>query len=161
MDPAPSAPPAPVAPAPAPAGDATVARDAFERGEVLREEGKWMDAAKAYGKSLDADDSAYLTHVRYQEASIEAGGASTLPAEYDGYLKDSPDAAMKLHRLRLDGAALRIDALQALLKASPGDPFVLLELGRAQLSNRDPAGAKRSLEAAWAQKPDAADVLWL
>jgi len=161
MESAPTAPPEPVAPAPAPAGDATVARDAFERGEVLREEAKWIDAAKAYGKSLDADDSAYLTHVRYQEASIEAGGASALPAEYDALLKESPGSAMKLHRLRLDGAALRIDALNAMLKASPGDPFVLLELGRAQLSNKDPAGAKRSLEAAWAQKPDAADVLWL
>ncbi len=158
MDPAPTAPPQPAAP---PAGDASVARDAFERGEVFREEGKWVEAGKAYGKSLDADESAYLTHVRYQEAIIEAGRGAELPAEYDGLLKESADKALKLHRFRLDAPALRIDALNALLKASPGDPWVLIELGRAQLSNKDPAGAKRSLEAAWAQKPEAADVLWL
>ncbi len=155
MDPAPAAPAAPTP------GGAASARDAFERGEVLREEGKWPEAAKAYGASLDADESNYLAHVRYQEAVGEAGRGADLPAEYDGLLKETATPAMRLHRLRLDSPTLRIDALTALLKATPGDPFVLLELGRAQLSAKDVAGAKRSLEAAFAQKPDAADVLWL
>ncbi len=155
---------APTAPAPAPAAaasDPAAARAHFERAEVFREEGKWTEAAKEYGAALDADESDFLTHVRYQEAVLEVGQGSNLPGEYDALLKDHPEQAMRLHRLRVDAPALRVDALSAMLKAAPGDPWVLLELGRAQLMMRDLPGAKRSLEAAWAQKPDAADVLWL
>ena len=106
MDAAPTAPAAPAAPV----ADAAAARTLFERGEVFREEGKWAEAAKAYGASLDADDSGYLTHVRYQEAVIEVGQGSTLVADYEANLKESTDAAMRLHRLRVDAPALRIDA---------------------------------------------------
>lgn len=138
------------------------AKKHFDQAEVLREEGKWKEAAKEYGASLDADESQYLAHLRYQEAVIEDGDASSLPPEYEETLKKSPnDVASKLHRLRLDGPQVRMDGLLALLKANPGDPMVLLEIGRANLANGDVPGAKKALETVFSQKPDLADALWL
>ena len=138
------------------------AAKSLAQGDLLREEGKWAAAAKAYGHSLDDDESQYLAHVRYQEAVIAIGDASSLPAEYDAIVKDRPtDANARLHRLRCDLPAPRLDALNALLKASPGDPAVLLETGRAQLATGDAAGARKSLDAAYAVRPDLADLLEL
>lgn len=149
--------------APAAAVDRAEARRQFEAGVLAREEGRWGDAAKAFGKSLDADESDYLTHVRYQEAVIEGGEGAALPKDYDELLRDrgATDAFLKLHRLRLDPPASRETALAALLKATPGDPAVLLELGRAQLALDNAAAAKKSLEPAYAARPDLADVLAL
>ena len=159
-DDAPSTAPAKAAPA-ASAPNGAEARKQFDAGDVAREEGRWTDAAKAYGLSLDADERCYLAHLRYQEAVTEAGGASALPTNYDELLVEhgASDPTFKLHRLRLDPPASRTAPLAAVLKASPGDVAALLELGRAQLALGETAAAKRSLEAAYAAKPDFADVL--
>ncbi len=155
-------PPAPAAP-PSGVADPVEARKQFEAGTLAREEGRWIDAAKAFGKALDADESDFLTHLRYQEAVIEGGEGAALPKDYDDLLRErgATIPALKLHRLRLDAPATRAIALAAALKASPGDPSILLELGRAQLALDDVSGAKKSLEAAYAAKPDFADVLLL
>jgi tetratricopeptide (TPR) repeat protein len=134
-----------------------------ELGDVAREEGHWVEAATAYSKALDADEDNYFAHLRYQEAVTEAGSASALVQGYDELLKErgATDRFIQLHRLRLDPAAARITALTALLKATPGDAAILLELGRAQLALGDVGPARKSLEAAFAAKPDFADVLAL
>ena len=158
--------PPPSDPAPKAAADAANPAEAkrhFELGEVAREEGRWVDAANAYSKSLDADESSYLAHLRYQEAVTEAGSASALVQGYDELVKErgATDRLMALHRIRLDPAASRTATLAALLKATPGDAAILLELGRAQLALDDVPAAKKSLEAAYAAKPDLADVVAL
>ncbi len=149
--------------APVASAAAAEAKKYFESGDVAREEGRWEAAATAYSKSLDADESNYLAHLRYQEAVIEAGSASLLVQSYDEQVNEhgATDKSMKLHRLRLEPASARTPALSAMLKASPGDVAVLLELGRAQLALDDVSGARKSLEAAYAAKSDFADVLAL
>jgi tetratricopeptide (TPR) repeat protein len=145
-------------PAPAPVAEANPlaaaeAAKLFERGEVLREEGKWDEAAVAYGGALDHDEGAWVTHVRYQEAVTRAGKKAELPAEYDEMAKKrTGDAAIVLHRMRLDPPVERVAALTKLLRTRPNDPFVLLELGRAQLAAKDQAGARKSLESAYGQR---------
>lgn len=153
------APPPAAPPAEGAAADPMAARKAFEQGELLREEGKFAEAAKAYGASLDADEGQYLVHVRYQQVVARAGGAKELPTEYDAIAKErTSDPAARLHRLRLDAPAARVTALAPLLKAAPSDPQLLLELGRAQLAAGDAVAAKKALEAAFAARPDLADV---
>lgn len=162
-------PPAPVPAGTAPAGTApdgpaapSEARKQFERGLVLREEGKWVDAAQAFGKSLSADENSWDAHVRYQEAVSAAGERAGLVAEYDSLLKTKPDdPLLKIHRLRLDPAAARVDALTAAVKAEPARREYQLELGRALLAVGDLAGAKKALEALWARSPDAGEALGL
>jgi len=158
-----AAPPGSSAPAASAPPDRVEARRQFEAGELAREEGRWVDAAKAFGLALDADESDYLAHVRYQEAVIEGGEGAALPKDYDELLRErgAVDPALRLHRLRVDPPATRAAALATALKATPGDPAVLLELGRAQLALDEVPGAKKSLEAAFASKPDFADVLLL
>lgn len=151
------------APAMADAAPKPVAADGrrqFDAGLVAREEGRWVDAAKAFSAALDADESDYVAHLRYQEAVIEAGEGAGLAAGYDEQLKDHGGAipTLKLHRLRLDPAGARVTPLQAMLKAAPGDVALLLELGRAQLALGDAPAAKKALEAAFASQPDFADV---
>lgn len=154
----------PAAPAEAPAGapDAAAARKAFDQAEVLREEGKWKEAAKAYGKSLDADEGQFLVHVRYQQVVALSGAKAELPAEYDEIVKNRPnDPAAKLHRLRLEPPAVRVATIAPLLKAKPGDAMMLLELGRAHLVLGDGPAAKKALESAFAIAPTLGDVLAL
>ena len=98
------------------APNAAEAKKQFEAGDVAREEGRWVDAANAYSKSLDADEGNYLAHLRYQEAVTEAGGAAALVQSYDETVKErgATDKSAKLHRMRLDPAASRVAALAAL-----------------------------------------------
>src|SRR5688572_21036465 len=158
----------PADPSPAPAADAgkpdkTVeAKKAFEQAEVLREECKWAEAAKAYGKALDGDEARYLAHLHYQEVVIAAGEGSTLAPEYDDIARDRPDdRTMKLHRLRLNPPVLRLEGLAAMRKETPNDPVVMLEEGRAHLALGDAAAARKVLEPAYAAQPDLADVVYL
>jgi len=138
------------------------ARKAFDEGELRREEGKWAEAAKAYGKSLDRDEGQYLVHLRYQEAVIASGDAASLRAEYDAIVKDRPDdLAAKLHRLRLEDPATRIKPIQELLAQRSAEPMLHLELGRAYLAKGDAAAAKKPIESAWKIAPDFGDAFLL
>jgi tetratricopeptide (TPR) repeat protein len=138
------------------------ARKQFERGLQLREEAKWVDAAQAFGKARTADDASWDAHLRYQEAGCLSGERTTLIAEYDGLLQSRPDDVnLKVHRLRLDPPAVRLDALTAALKAEPGRREFLIELGRAHLALGDVPAAKKVLESLWARSPDAGEVLGL
>lgn len=152
-------PAAPAAPAEA---DPLAAGKHAEQGDVLREEGKWDEASRAYGKSLDADENQYLVHVRYQEAVIKSGKGAELVPEYDELLKERPaDAALKLHRMRLDPPASRVERLVPMVRATPGDGMLQLELGRAALAAGETSVAKKALEAAFAVAPRLADVFEL
>lgn len=147
---------------PAEAPDPGAARRAFDVAEVLREEGKWVEAGKAYGQALDADEGAYLTHVRYQQVVQRAGAGAELVAEYDELLKKRPtELAARLHRLRLDPPAARLATLAPLLKATPTEALLLLETGRAHLAAGDAPAAKKALEAVHATSPRLADVVAL
>ncbi|MCC7139388.1 MAG: tetratricopeptide repeat protein [Planctomycetes bacterium] len=160
--PAPDGAPAPAAPAAPPEADPAAARKHAEQGDLLREEGKWDAAAREYGKSLDADEAQYLVHVRYQESVIRSGKGDELVPEYDDLLKQHPtDAVLKLHRMRLDAPASRVERLAPAVKATPGDAPTQLELGRAALAVGDNAVAKKALEAAFAIAPRLADVFEL
>jgi tetratricopeptide (TPR) repeat protein len=152
-------------PAPAPAAqsvDPVAARKRIEEGDLKREEAKWGEAAKAYGAALDADEGNWLAHVRYQQAVYAAGEGGFLPTEYDKLCAESVgDAGLRLHRIRLDPPAGRVPVLQALVKGGATDRNTLLELGRAQLTAGDVAGAKRTLDGVWAKFPDQDEALIL
>jgi tetratricopeptide (TPR) repeat protein len=145
----------------APSPGATEARKQYDIGLQLREEGKWVDAAQAFGKALTADET-WEAHVRYQEAGCASGERTALVEEYDTLLRGrSDDVLLKIHRLRLDPPAGRLDALNAAIKAEPGRRELGIELGRAQLALGDVASAKKTLEAVWAKSPDTGEVLGL
>ena len=157
----PSEPAAPPAPTPK-AGNQEEAAKAFDQGEVKREEGKWLEAVKFFGDAVNADEGMWLGNVRYQEAALAAGAGADLVKEYDTLVKEKPDdLPLKLHRMRLDPPALRIEALNAMLKAKPGERLALLELGRALLAMGDAEKAKKALEAVWAQRPEVGEPLYL
>jgi tetratricopeptide (TPR) repeat protein len=149
-------------PAAAQAADPVVARKKMEEGDLKREEAKWIEASKAYGAALDADEGLWLAHVRYQQAVFAAGEGAFLPTDYDKLCAETPgDAALRLHRIRLDPPAGRVTVLQALVKGGANDRNTLLELGRAQLAAGDVAGAKRTLEGVFSKFPDADEALLL
>ncbi len=160
----------PPAAAPSAAPDPAAAKKLFEEAEVLREEMKWNAAAERYAQSLDKDEGAWMAHLRYQEAVLAVGArgnlqqeVATLKDEYDKVVTGRPaDPAARIHRLRLDPPAERIPVLVRDLKATPGNPMLLLELGRAHLAAAgDATAAKKSLEAALPAAPDRTEALLL
>ncbi len=144
----------PAAPAPAPEGaDPAVAADpslgadlaaastALMQADALRDEGRWSEAAETYWKARKANPAEFRTHQRYQEACLRAGDKlADLVKDYDALVAEYPaHPAFRLHRLRLDPAAARVGALEALAKEKAGDADVALELAAAALEAGDPA----------------------
>jgi len=155
--------PAPDAP-PAYQGDREAARPHFEQGEVAFEEMRWTEAANAYWKALQEDLTFYVAHTRYQDAARRAGDQTDQTAtEYDKLVADSPEVAeLALHRLRLVDCPQRLERLEGLRKASPKDPNVLLEIGRATLVRGDASAAAKTLaDAARLAGPERRDILLL
>lgn len=154
--------PKPVEAPATPAADPVLAKKKMDEADQRREEGRWTEAAKAYGEAILADDSLYLAHVRYQECVIAAGEGSFLAKDYDKLLEPRPgDRILKLHRLRVDPPAARLEALVPLVKGGQTDRHTLLEVGRAHLAAGDAAAAKKVLESLWVVSPDASEVLFL
>ena len=155
--------------APASVADPAAARKIFEEAEVLREEMKWDKAAERYAQSLDKDEGSWIANLRYQEAVLAVGAKGnlqqevlTLKDEYDKAVAGRPaDPAARIHRLRLEAPADRLPVLVRDQKASPLNPVLLLELGRAHLALGDAASARKPLEAALPGAPDRTEALLL
>ena len=126
----------------------------LEEGDVKREEQVWGEAATAYWKAVEADLLNYRAHVRYQEAGKKAGDdMDEMRGDYDSFIEDYPKRlAFKLHRLRLDDAASRLEKLTTLVKAHPKKSDVFLEIGRANLALGKAKPAYDALQKAMALK---------
>jgi len=129
-------------------------RESFEKGDLHREEQIWSEAATAYWKAVEADLENYLAHVRYQETGRKAGDdLDTMRSDYDSFKEDYPrNLSFKLHRLRLNPAAGRLQALEALKKVHGKSSDVHLEIGRAHLAAGAAKPALEALKVAFALK---------
>lgn len=144
-------------------GDREAARGPYDEGEVALEEMRWSDAASAFWRAVEADQSWYEAHVRYQDASRRAGDErEDLAADYEALIEKWPELrVLKLHRLRLRPAPERLPLLDELCKAAAKDKDkdpdwlggLFLELARARLATGDAKGALAAL--ADAAKADA------
>ncbi len=128
----------------------------FEEAEVALEECKFEAAANLYWEAIEANYKSYVAHVRYQAASLQAGGEgerANLKEDYDVLVKDFPkEASLKLHRLRLDPVEERLPKFKEFAKKS-SNADVIVEYAVALLANGDTSDALKQYERAVALAP--------
>ena len=112
------------------------ARELLDEGDVKREEQLWSEAANLYWKAVEADLLEFVAHVRYQETGIKAGDdLDEMKGDYDSFIEDYPSQlCFKLHRLRLDDATERLEALNGLVAKHGKSADLHLEIARANLA---------------------------
>lgn len=119
-------------------GEVAESAELYDVAEALRERGKLNEAATKYWEAVDADLKNYRAWVRYQTTALAVGDPmARLVEDLDAFIEDYPKIiGLKLHKLRLtQDPAERLTSLEALLKKHKGHPDVLLEIGRALLSD--------------------------
>lgn len=146
-------PPAAEAPAeaaadPAEGADLAAAERALTQADALRDEGRWNEAAESYWAARKANPADFRTHRLYQEMCRRAGDdPAKLVTDYDGLAAAySGHVAFRVHRLRLDPAAARLEALEALRVQHPQDGDLALDLARTALEAGEIGKAQKVLK---------------
>ena len=119
--------------------DRESAREFLDEGDVKREEQLWGEAATAYWKAVESDLLEFVAHVRYQETGIKAGDdLDDMKGDYDSFIEDYPSQlCFKLHRLRLEDATERLEALNGLVAKHGKSGDLHLEIARANGNSVD------------------------
>jgi tetratricopeptide (TPR) repeat protein len=152
---------------PAAGADPAAASTALLQADAARDEGRWHDAAEAYWQARKANLADYRTHARYQEMCLKAGDKlADLLKDYDALATEyATFPEFRLLRLRLEPAAKRLAALEALRKDHGASPDLALELADAALAVGEPAKAQKALAEVQGKVPaaraDEAFFLWV